>query len=120
MVCSCGHGPDDSCWHVPFGLWVYGHGMTRLGHNLHTGILPFQASEYPAEELDFEVFAIAQWVLFAAALSSVKTLKVLGNQFIVLAFAVVIVGYYLLFHDVNTCMINCLVRSTEYYLSALI
>lgn len=23
MVCSCGHEPDDCCWHhVPFGLWV--------------------------------------------------------------------------------------------------
>ena len=52
MVCSCVHGPADPFWHVPFVLWVYGHGLTRLGHNLHAGILPFQAPEYPAEEVD--------------------------------------------------------------------
>ena len=56
MVCSCGHGADDCCWHVPFALWVYGHGMTRLDHDLCTGIHPFQAPEYPAEELDFGDF----------------------------------------------------------------
>ena len=52
MVCSCGHGGDDCWWHVPFALWVYGHGLRSLGHNLHTGIHPFHTSEYPAEELD--------------------------------------------------------------------
>ena len=57
MVCSCGHGADGCCWHVPFALWVYGHGLRSLGHNLHTGIHPFHAPEYPAEELDFGDFA---------------------------------------------------------------
>ena len=59
MVCSYSHdGADDCCWHVPFALWVYGHGLRSLGHNLHTGIQPFHASEYPAEELDFgDLFA---------------------------------------------------------------
>ena len=60
MVCSCVHGPADPFWHVPFVLWVYGHGLTRLGHNLHAGILPFQAPEYPAEEADSGDFGGAQ------------------------------------------------------------
>ena len=60
MVCSCGHECADSCWHVPFGLWVYGKQLMSLGHDLHTGILPFQAQEYLAEEVDFGDFAGAQ------------------------------------------------------------
>ena len=58
--CSCGHECADRCWHAPFVLWEYGHGLMSLGHHLHTGVLLFHASEYAAEELDFGGFARAQ------------------------------------------------------------
>ena len=54
-VCSCGHGADGCCWHVSFVLWVYGHGLRSLGHNLHTGIQPFHVSDYPVQDLDLVI-----------------------------------------------------------------
>ena len=38
MVCSSAHGSGVPFWHVPFGLWMYGDGLTRLGHGLRGGI----------------------------------------------------------------------------------
>ena len=59
-VCSCGNECAAGCWHDPFVLWEYGDGLMSLGQLLHTGILLFHDSEYPAEELDFGDFARAQ------------------------------------------------------------
>ena len=58
-VCSCGHECAAGWWHDPFVLWVYGDGLMSLGHHLHTEILLFHITEYPAGELDFGDFARA-------------------------------------------------------------
>ena len=51
MLCVSIHAPDDCCWPTLFALWVCGNGFTRLEHDLHVRMHPFQATQYPLARL---------------------------------------------------------------------
>ena len=50
-MCTSVHGVDDSCWHIPFALWVRGIELTSLGHDLHVRVHPFQVTQCRADGL---------------------------------------------------------------------